>query len=242
MLIDDEPAVRNILRMTIPWEQYQMTVTGEAASGAEALNTMEAAEPDIVIVDIKMPFMDGIEFSRIALKQNSELQVIMLTAYEDFELVRECLRIGVTDYFLKPVNTEQIKEKLRLLQSRVEDIQKKKESQIIISIENPEDTISRIHKYIHENYADPELNVASIANNFGFSASYLSRMYKKETGELLIDTVIRFRMEIAKTLAAKGDKMYQAAAKVGIPDANYFGKCFKKYYGENYSRYQKGSR
>ena len=70
MLIDDEPAVRNILRMTIPWEQYQMTVTGEAASGAEALNTMEAAEPDIVIVDIKMPFMDGIEFSRIALKQN----------------------------------------------------------------------------------------------------------------------------------------------------------------------------
>ena len=64
-------------------------------------------------------------------------------------------------------------------------------------------------------------------------------MYKKETGELLVDTILKVRMEMAKRLAKDGKKMYMAALETGIPDSNYFGKCFRKYTGMSYSAYQK---
>lgn len=238
MLIDDEKAVRSIIRKMVPWERYHMVVAGEAASGAEALNTMETVEPDIVFVDIKMPFMDGIEFSRIALRQNPDLLVVMLTAYEEFELIRECLRIGVKDYFLKPVNLEEVQEKLKVLEDEVRERRVKEKKYLTIPAEAENQVIQQIQGYIYQNYQNKELNVASIAQLFGFNQSYLGRIYKKETGELLIDTVIRVRMEAAMKLAESGMKMYQTAIHVGMPDSNYFGKRFKNFTGMSYSSYQ----
>lgn len=239
MLVDDEPAICNIMKLTIPWESCNMEVAGVASSGVEALNKMEEVEPELVIADIKMPFMDGLTFSRIALKQNPDLAVIVLTAYEDFELAREALRIGVADYFVKPVEPDDILERLKKVEQEILERRKAERENIVINIENPDKVVSKINRYILENYQDPELNVASLAEQFGFERSYLSRMYKKETGKLLIDYLIECRMEIAKKLAQTGQKMYMTAEKVGIPDANYFGKCFKKYTGMSYRDYQK---
>ncbi len=239
MLVDDEPAICNIMKLTIPWESCNMEVAGVASSGVEALNKMEEVEPELVIADIKMPFMDGLTFSRIALKQNPDLAVIVLTAYEDFELAREALRIGVADYFVKPVEPDDILERLKKVEQGILERRKAERENIVINIENPDKVVSKINRYILENYQDPELNVASLAEQFGFERSYLSRMYKKETGKLLIDYLIECRMEIAKKLAQTGQKMYMTAEKVGIPDANYFGKCFKKYTGMSYRDYQK---
>ncbi len=239
MLIDDEPAVRKIVKQVIPWEKYHMVVAGEAASGSEALNTMESIEPELILVDIKMPFMDGIEFSRIALEQNPALCIIMLTAYDEFDLARECLRLGVRDYFLKPVNTGEIEEKLQALEKEILDNRRKKQFSVELDIRQDQDVIFRIQAFIYENYWKKELNVAYLANEFNFNPSYLSRMYKKETGELLVDTILKVRMEMAKRLAKDGKKMYMAALETGIPDSNYFGKCFRKYTGMSYSAYQK---
>ena len=239
MLVDDESAIRSVLRQTIPWEKYQMEVAGEAGSGVEALHEMERVNPDFVITDIKMPFMDGIAFSRIVLEQNPDLPIFIITAYEEFELAREALRVGVTDFFLKPVSMDELDEKLRKVQKTILDREKQKREQVIIRVENPEKTVPQINSYVYAHYEEPELNVAYIAKVFGFDRSYLSRMYKKETGRLLIDFIIQRRMEIAQKLAATGQKMYRVAEKVGIPDAGYFGKCFKKYVGVSYREYQK---
>lgn len=239
MLVDDEPAIRSVLRQTIPWEKYQMEVAGEAGSGVEALQEMERVNPDFVITDIKMPFMDGIAFSRLALEQNPDLPIFIITAYEEFELAREALRVGVTDFFLKPVNREELDEKLGKVQKKILHREKQKKEQVIIRVENPEKLVSQIDSYVYAHYEEAELNVAYIARVFGFDRSYLSRMYKKETGQLLIDFIIQSRMEIAKKLAAAGQKMYRVAEMVGIPDAGYFGKCFKKYVGVSYREYQK---
>ena len=183
--------------------------------------------------------MDGLTFSKIALKQNPDLSVIVLTAYEDVELAREALRVGVEDYFVKPVEPDDILERLKKVEQKILERRKAEKENIVINIENPDKVVSKINRYILENYQDPELNVASLAEEFGFERSYLSRMYKKETGRLLIDYLIECRMEIAKKLAKTGQKMYLTAEKVGIPDANYFGKCFKKYTGMSYRDYQK---
>lgn len=193
MLVDDEPAICNIMKLTIPWESCNMEVAGVASSGVEALNKMEEVEPELVIADIKMPFMDGLTFSRIALKQNPDLAVIVLTAYEDFELAREALRIGVADYFVKPVEPDDILERLKKVEQGILERRKAERENIVINIENPDKVVSKINRYILENYQDPELNVASLAEQFGFERSYLSRMYKKETGKLLIDYLIECR-------------------------------------------------
>lgn len=238
MLIDDELSIRNIIKRVIPWKRYGMYVAGEAGSGAEALNIMEVVEPDIILCDVRMPFMDGIEFSKIALEQNEDLLIIMLTAYDEFELVRKCLRIGVKDYFLKPVNVEEIEEKLKKLEEEVRMRKRRIKKYTAIPAEDEHEVIRKIQKYIYENYSNKELNVTYIAKVFNFNPSYLSRFYKKETGELLVDTIIRVRMEEAMEFAQSGMKMYMTAAKVGIPDSNYFGKCFKKYTGMSYSNFQ----
>ena len=94
-----------------------------------------------------------------------------------------------------------------------------------------------IKKYVEDNFADSKLNLAYIAQHFGFSASYLSRKFKQETGSNFIEYLTNLRMKKAMQIAGGNVKMYQAAAEVGIPDPNYFSRCFKKYAGMSYSEY-----
>ena len=94
-----------------------------------------------------------------------------------------------------------------------------------------------IRKYIEENYTDPKLNLAFAAQYFGFSASYLSRKFKQDIGTGFVEYLTEVRMKQAKKLAKEGTKMFVTAAEVGIPDPNYFGRCFKKYVGMSYSDY-----
>ena len=135
MLIDDEMAIRNILKMTIPWEDYGMQIVGEAASGIEALNMIEDAEPDLLFVDIRMPFMDGLEFSKTILAQNPDLEVVILTAFDDFAYAQEAVRAQVTDFLVKPVDSEEIEKLLKKLQDKIYRRREEKEQQIVIRID-----------------------------------------------------------------------------------------------------------
>ena len=94
-----------------------------------------------------------------------------------------------------------------------------------------------IKKYVQENFTDSKLNLAFIAQNFGFSASYLSRKFKQDTGTNFAKYLMDLRMKKAMKYAESGYKMYQTASEVGIPDPNYFGRCFKKSTGMSYSDY-----
>lgn len=240
MIIDDEKALRNLLKVAIDWETLGLKVAGEAQSGIEAINTIDEIRPDIVFVDIRMPFMDGIEFSKLAINRYPKLKIIVLTAYSDFEYARKCIGIGVCEYLLKPIVRTEIVDILKNITAK---LQKEKPEEVIKNIpDNNNLTIKRIKEYIRTNYANPDLNVTAIAQTFGFNASYLSRMYKSETGQNVIDCLTSCRMEKAKICAKSGELMYQAAKTVGIPDPNYFGKCFKKYTSIAYSEYMKQGR
>ena len=242
MIIDDEKAVRNIMKKTISWEAKEMEVVGEAASGIEAINTIDELKPDIAFVDIHMPFMNGIDFAKMAIKRYPELKVVILTAFDDFSYAKECIGIGVFEYLLKPIVKDEIhgvldrlllklnKESLKLGQDRgrkSEGNHKKfdpKEEDVIIS-------------FINESYQDSEINLRYVADKFGFNSSYLSRKFKEKHGMSFIEYLTKVRMVKAEELAREGELMYITAEKVGIPDPNYFGKCFKKYKGVSYSEF-----
>lgn len=236
MIIDDEAAIRKLLRATIEWQKLDMEIAGEAASGIEAINTIDEIRPDICFVDIRMPFMDGIEFSRLAIKRYPMLKVIILTAYDEFEYARECIGIGVADYQLKPIVKKDIYELLSRIKDNL-DKEDRSEVQEKVCDSGSDKLINKIEEYIKQNYFVTDLNLAKVALEFGFNASYLSRKFKYENGINFVDFLFSIRMEEAKKLAREGKPMYQTASEVGIPDPNYFSKCFKKYVDVTYSDY-----
>lgn len=101
MIVDDEMLVRVGLRSTISWEEYGFTIVADAANGQEAIQKFAAADPDILITDIRMPGMDGIELSKILKKKKPKLKTVILTNYDDFSYTQEALKLGADEYLLK---------------------------------------------------------------------------------------------------------------------------------------------
>lgn len=236
MIIDDERAIRNVLKLSIKWEKFDMEIAGEAESGIEAINTIDEIRPHVVFVDIRMPFMNGIEFSRLAKERYPNLKIIVLTAFNEFEYAKECIGIGVSDYLLKPIKREDINRALEKIKKQLDEAGTAEECEVY----EEASVSSKIMEYIAAHYSDKDLNLAKTALIFGYNASYLSRLIKQEMGCTFTELLMEKRMEYAKKYAAAGKVMYLAAKEVGIPDPNYFGKCFKKYVKLNYSDYHEG--
>ena len=104
-LVEDETVIREGLRDRIPWEQYGYRFVGEAADGEVALPLIRKTRPDVLITDIKMPFMDGLELSRLVKKTLPRTRIIVLSGYNEFEYAKEAIKIGISDYLLKPVSS-----------------------------------------------------------------------------------------------------------------------------------------
>ena len=100
-LVEDERVIREGFRDKIPWEQYGFRLVGEANDGEMALPLIRKLKPDVLITDIKMPFMDGIELIRKIRDTGSPTEIIILSCLDDFSLAREAIRLGVSGYILK---------------------------------------------------------------------------------------------------------------------------------------------
>jgi len=235
MIIDDEMSARMLLKESIDWKSLDMEVVGEAASGIEAINIIDDLRPDIVFVDISMPFMNGIEFTKVATERYEDLIIIILTGFDDFEYARQCVRLPVVEYMLKPIVRKEVTEVLTKIKEKLD--KSKKNSKQDIGQDISPSAIQQIKQYLRENFTDSNINLTSVAQHFGFNPSYLSRKFKQETGKSFVEFLIKCRMERAIELAGQGKKMFCTAIAVGIPDPNYFGRCFKKYTGISYSEY-----
>ncbi|OAS17652.1 response regulator transcription factor [Paenibacillus oryzisoli] len=126
ILADDEPNILRNLQAVIPWEELEIDIVGTAKNGLEALELCIAHIPDIVMSDIRMPQMDGITFIHKLREINENCTVLMVTGYQDFDYVRSLLRVGVSDYILKPINYEELESSIRKF---ADDIRAKKQSQ-----------------------------------------------------------------------------------------------------------------
>ena len=241
MIIDDEESARKLMRAGIRWEDFGMEVVGEAASGIEAINVIDDYKPDLVFVDISMPFMNGIEFAETVTDRYPSLIIIIMTAFDEFEYARKCVSLPVFEYMLKPMVRDEVAKVLQRARIRLdranETYTDDDRADTETDIDGEGDSIDKIRKYIDENFTDSTLNLAFAAKYFGFSSSYLSRKFKQETGKNFVEYLTELRMKKAIKLARSNIKMYRTAAEVGIPDPNYFGRCFKKYTGMSYSDY-----
>lgn len=107
MILDDEEIILDGL-CHFPWKDYGCTVVAKAGDGEKGIALMEMHKPDIILSDIKMPEVDGLEFAKQAKKISPEVEIILLTGYDDFEFAKSAIHIGVSEYLLKPVNFKEM--------------------------------------------------------------------------------------------------------------------------------------
>lgn len=113
LVVDDEEWIRHGIATAIPWEKYQIQVTGTAADGTEAVECIKADQPDVVVTDIVMTDMDGVELAGWIQEEELDIKVIILSGYDQFSYAREAMRKGAFDYLLKPVEENSLVETVR---------------------------------------------------------------------------------------------------------------------------------
>lgn len=121
MLVDDEEEVRTSIIKKIDWESNGFTVVGDAENGRDALDKIEYLEPNVIMTDIKMPYMDGMELAEVIKKRFPSIKVILFTGFDDFSYAKEAIRLGVTEYILKPVNVEELTDILKKVKLKLDE-------------------------------------------------------------------------------------------------------------------------
>ena len=123
-LVDDEIVIREGIRESFPWDETSYDLVGEAPDGEMALPMIRDTNPDIVITDIKMPFMDGLELCRVLRTQMPWIGIIVLSGYDEFEYARQCIQLGVREYLLKPISSTDLKEALDKIGKQISEERK----------------------------------------------------------------------------------------------------------------------
>ncbi len=126
-LVEDEVIIRNGIRKNIDWNGEGYEFVGEASDGELAYPMILREKPDILITDIKMPFMDGLELSSLVKKELPDIKILILSGYDEFEYAKEAIRIGVTEYLLKPISSGKLLEALRSVSKMIEQEREEKE-------------------------------------------------------------------------------------------------------------------
>lgn len=126
-LVEDEYIIREGIRKKINWSANGYEFCGEAADGEMALPLIQKCKPDILITDIRMPFMDGIELSRIVKKELPDTEIIVLSGFGEFEYAKECISIGVADYLLKPISGDVLLQKVGETAQKIEEKQRERQ-------------------------------------------------------------------------------------------------------------------
>ena len=244
LVVDDEMFVRRGIVMETDWASLGCVVVAEAANGEEGLEAARNCQPDLIITDIRMPKMNGIDMVRKLREEGNQSKVIFLTAYGEFEYARSAIKLLVPDYILKPFEDGELEQ--AVLRIRDEEKQrgeekrnKEQEEFLAVSSNGVKNRyISEALQYIAGHYSDWDISVKEIAEALRLSEGYLSHLFKKETGCTVASYVTRCRISMAmKLLASHQYKVYEVAEQVGYRDITYFSSTFKKMTGISPSEY-----
>lgn len=125
-LVEDESIVREGLKKNIPWQEYGFQFMGEASDGEMALPMIRKIRPDVLITDIKMPFMDGLALSQIVTQEIPDIRIIIISGYDEFEYAQRAIRVGVEQYLLKPITRGALRKVLLEIREKIETEQEQK--------------------------------------------------------------------------------------------------------------------
>ncbi len=240
VIVDDESLVIEGIKVMIKRIRSDIEVVGSAQDGMQAQRVIRNLKPDIVITDIRIPYVDGLSLIEECKEYCPDTSFIIISGFQEFEYARKAIRLDVIDYITKPVTIDKLKAVL--------EIEEKKHTNDVIAVaeENTSDNskpvsghkaIDQIIQYIEKNY-NKDIGLTELSELVGMNPAYLSVLFKETLGKTYIKYLTGIRMKKACELLAEGNKTTLVASKVGISDVHYFGELFKKYIGKTPREYR----
>jgi len=247
LVVDDEPLVRKGVVTLIPFSKLGISEVMEASNGEEALESVRNFKPHIILCDINMPKLNGLELAKIVKEEKPWIKIGMITGYDYFDYAKQALKIGVEDYILKPISKQDVYEVLVNLITKIQQEESMKEVYKTIHKENNQNSEidgtgykKQILESIEMNLNEEDFSLSVLAYELGLTNSYLSSLFKKIFGIPFQDYILNERLEKGKVLLlSTALKNYEIAEKIGISDPNYFSTLFRKKYGKSPNQYKK---
>lgn len=251
MVVEDEDIIRKGLIYTIDWLSMNCVVVAEASNGREGLEKIQEHRPDIVIADICMPFIDGIEMIKKA-SETVKFRSILLTSHADFEYARRAIDTQVREYMLKPVDEQVLAKVIKKLEEEIVSSR-----QVELVMEELEGGNLNLEYYIQADLSEnryiaktiekirtayaSKLSIESLSEEQGVSASYLSRKFKEATGQTFLDFLNKYRVQQAVTmLSTRQYRISEISEATGFTDYKHFCSVFKKYTNKSPTKFIKG--
>ena len=238
VVIDDEQIQRQGLVSMTPWEEVGCQVVGEAANAQDGMEIMRKLQPDIVIVDIRMPGESGLELIE-KMQREMHVEYIILSGYGEFSYAQQAIRLGVRNYLLKPVDDDELLEAVRKAASYVDEEKRRKKielangSQLDI-FRNFGEGKSK-NQYLEkaicymETECQNNMTIRDVADIVKISPSYLHRLFVKYTNYTFGEYLTMCRIRRAIRLLHDGDrKIYEIAELCGYKDTRYFSMVFRR--------------
>lgn len=234
LLVDDEIMIREGFKKLFDWEAHECVVVGEAADGMEAITKIDEEQPDIVIMDINIPIINGLKVIQLSRVKYPSMAFVIVSGYDDFSYCREALRLQITDYILKTVNYEEFgscidRLKISLYNNEV------KEKPVV----KKERVITGITKYMQEHLSE-DVSLHILSEEFHLNSQYISQLFKNEIGVNFLTYLTNIRMEHAKKLLLSSSlSNAEVSEQSGYGDYRVFTKVFKKSEGITPSQYRR---
>lgn len=235
--MDDNRATADMLAAAIAWDKLQCAVVGVAYDGVSGRALIIQKKPDIVIADIRMPGMDGLQMVELTRRISPKTKVIYISAYDDFHYAKKALDLRAYHYMLKPFDNEKL---IRVVQRIIEETEAP-EGPAPAKIEGGSLITSRILDYIRDNPGE-QLSLQALAQHFELTSSYISTLIKKNTGKNYLEWVVESRISLAKRLLRDPNyRIEEIASVVGYKNYISFYNIFVKNTGVSPRDYRNGS-
>ncbi|MDF2960441.1 MAG: two component transcriptional regulator, AraC family [Paenibacillus sp.] len=257
IIADDEIWVRKGIVKAIDWEQLGLQLVGEAADGEDAYGLILKCHPHIMLMDMRMPGMDGRELLRLMRERFPRVITVVISGFSNFEYTKEAIQYGAFDYVLKPIKKPEL---MQVLQRAADEAKRRNGGGERENEEGRELEISGlggncgsgnngmqtrqpniVESIVLEimNQYDQPLMLSDFAKKYHVNADYLSRLFKKETGKNFSDLMTECRIEKAKELLERTNyKYFEISTLVGYEDYRYFSQVFKKSVGMTPGEYK----
>lgn len=245
VVAEDEPLLLENLIQKIENANMDFHVTGSAQTGAQAYELISELTPDLLITDIRMPVMNGLDLIQKAQMYQPDIDCIIISGYSDFEYAQTAVRYHVHDYLLKPVDIDELTASLRKLRERYNAEQKRLEEVFSekLSSQSPQVIANELKEYIISHFNE-DFSLNLIADTLNYSSGYLTKIFYQQFNVTPSKFLINHRIQKAKHLLSHNEELTvrQIGETVGYPEQGYFSRIFKKQTGLSPIEYREQNR
>lgn len=244
LIVDDEYEIRTGLANYFPWNQIGFEVVGLAEDGAAAYDFIKTRPVDVLLCDIRMPVISGIDLAKELHQNHVPIKIILLSGYREFEYAQKAMEYGVRNYIVKPTKYAEVVQVFSELKEELDASsagnEKKWNESAPLTARSQSQIVDCIRDYVRKNYATATLEDS--ARLVYMNPFYLSKYFKQKTGENFSDYLTRVKMQKAAELLKGFEyKTYEVSTMTGYTNPKNFARAFKKFYGCTPREYRNGS-